>query len=98
MANTWQFYGRQAYMGSLLETMRSGQWFFGEITGRRRIGKTTLIRQALATVGREITGAREVLLVEMPDSTVDDVVSEFRTAVLQAGLENKSAGIAQGPS
>ena len=95
MANTWQFYGRQAYMGSLLETMRSGQWFFGEITGRRRIGKTTLIRQALATVGREITGAREVLLVEMPDSTVDDVVSEFRTAVLQAGLENKSAGIAQ---
>ena len=50
MGAHWTFYGRQEELGALLERMRAGRWFFGAIRGRRRIGKTALIQQALDTL------------------------------------------------
>ena len=50
MGARWTFYGRQEELGSLLERIRRRRWFFGTIRGRRRIGKTALIQQALTTL------------------------------------------------
>lgn len=43
----WGFYGRGAELDELASILRRRRWFFARITGRRRIGKTTLIQQAL---------------------------------------------------
>ena len=43
----WAFYGRQTELGQLEEILSRRRWFFLQISGRRRIGKTTLIQQAL---------------------------------------------------
>ena len=60
MARFWDFYGRRDELGRLLETMRTGRWFFGAIRGRRRIGKTALIQQALTTLQQDEPGPRRV--------------------------------------
>lgn len=43
----WGFYGRSLELSQLREILERGRWFFARITGRRRIGKTTLVHQAL---------------------------------------------------
>jgi AAA+ ATPase superfamily predicted ATPase len=52
--NPWKSYGRNEQLTALGEILRRGRWFFVKITGRRRIGKTTLIQHALRAVGVEI--------------------------------------------
>ena len=52
-------------LGSLLETVRRPRWFFGAIRGRRRIGKTALIQQALKTVSEDEPAGPRVLLVRI---------------------------------
>jgi len=49
--NPWLFYGRRGQLAVLAEMLARRRWFFAKLTGRRRIGKTTLIQQALETVG-----------------------------------------------
>jgi len=39
----WKFYGRSPELDKLTAILRRNRWFFGKITGRRRIGKTTLV-------------------------------------------------------
>jgi uncharacterized protein len=68
----WGFYGRSRELESLETILGRGRWFFARITGRRRIGKTTLIQQALQA-GPE----REVLYVQIPDSAPAGVLSAF---------------------
>jgi AAA+ ATPase superfamily predicted ATPase len=46
-AATWAFYGRRAELTQLRAILDRNRWFFLQISGRRRIGKTTLIQQAL---------------------------------------------------
>lgn len=60
MPATWTFYGRQDELGGLLAHMRRSQWFFGTIRGRRRIGKTALIQQAMTILGTDPSGLRSV--------------------------------------
>lgn len=67
---TWGFYGREAELADLEAILRRRRWFFARITGRRRIGKTTLIRRALETVG-----AQRVFYVQIPDSGPAGVLS-----------------------
>ncbi len=43
----WQFYGREHELEKLSAILCRGRWFFARVTGRRRIGKTSLIQQAL---------------------------------------------------
>ncbi len=68
----WGFYGRSRELGSLEEILGRQRWFFARITGRRRIGKTTLIQQALSA-GPE----RRVFYVQIPDSAPAGVLSAF---------------------
>ena len=86
MSAPWSFYGRQEELGSLLETMRRPRWFFGAIRGRRRIGKTALIQQALNTVSDDEPAGPRVLLVRIPDSSPADFAAVFRSALGEAGL------------
>lgn len=76
----WNFYGRGAELDSLTAVLRRNRWFFAKITGRRRIGKTSLVREALARSGRQ-----KVLYAQIPDAdpagvvaTVRDFYDEFR--------------------
>lgn len=59
----WRFYGRQAERSALAAILARERWFFVKISGRRRIGKSTLVQQALADVAE-----RRVLYVQIPDA------------------------------
>ena len=72
---SWGFYGRQAELEQLRAILARGRWFFVKVTGRRRIGKTTLIQQALATTGRR------VFYVQIPDSGPAGVLSAVADAL-----------------
>lgn len=66
----WRFYGRALEFEQLSSILGRGRWFFTKITGRRRIGKTTLIRNAL-----EASPGRSVFYVQIPDSGDAGVLS-----------------------
>ena len=85
----WSFYGRRDELGFLLEHLRRSQWFFGTIRGRRRIGKTALIQQALATLGEDAPDSAPWLLAQLPDSTPLDFATVFRNAVREARLDDR---------
>jgi hypothetical protein len=53
--------------------LKRGRWFFAKISGRRRIGKTTLVQQALVTTDR-------VFYVQIPDSAVAGVLTAVHDA------------------
>lgn len=92
MTRQWSFYGRGEELGSLLAHMRGERWFFGSIRGRRRIGKTALIQQALKILAEDRTSDIPALLVQLPDSNPSDFTTVFRNAVWEAGLENRVGG------
>ena len=66
----WQFYGRRDELSQLGCILDRGRWFFAKVTGRRRIGKTSLIHRVLATSGRN-----QVLYLQVPDSDAAGVLS-----------------------
>ena len=91
MSGRWRFYGRREELGALLKVLRSRRWFFGVLRGRRRIGKTTLVQQALTMVRKESAGRRISVLFELPDSTPEDAARELKRAVSQAKLPTDAA-------
>lgn len=72
----WRFYGRSLELQQLAEILDRGRWFFVKITGRRRIGKTTLVRNALAR-----SPARPVFYMQIPDSGEAGVLSAVNDAL-----------------
>jgi len=66
----WRFYGRRLELDQLASILGRGRWFFVQITGRRRIGKTTLVQKALA---REQN--KPIYYVQIPDSGDAGVLS-----------------------
>lgn len=72
----WSFYGRAVERAEIADILNSSRFFFCSISGRRRIGKTTLIREALA-------GARQlsVLYMQVPDTDERGIVDLFRHAL-----------------
>lgn len=72
----WGFYGRTRELQELREILERDRWFFARITGRRRIGKTTLVQQALRA-----RPDRRVLYVQVPDSAPAGVLSAVRDAM-----------------
>ena len=87
MPASWNFYGRHDELGSLLEKLRERRWFFASIRGRRRIGKTALVQQALRLLAED-RNARAPLLVQLPDSNPTDCAAVFRNALRETGLED----------
>ena len=72
----WGFYGRSGELQELEGILARRRWFFARITGRRRIGKTSLIQQAL-----QVAGTSRVLYVQVPDSAPAGVLSAFGDAL-----------------
>ena len=73
----WKFYGRKEPLADLERMLERKRWFFAKDTGRRRIGKTTLIRQAMRELGSE----QPVLYVQIPDSEPAGVLSTINDAL-----------------
>jgi AAA+ ATPase superfamily predicted ATPase len=78
----WGFYGRREELGRLSSVLGRNRWFFVKISGRRRIGKTTLVQQALLPSQRE-----RVLYVQIPDSDPAGVVSTARDFLQMFGID-----------
>lgn len=93
MIRHWDFYGRRDEVGRLLETMRKGRWFFGAVRGRRRIGKTALVQQALTILRQDEPRRRPVVLVQLPDGGAGDFAAVFRSTVREAALEGILDGL-----
>jgi uncharacterized protein len=79
--STWGFYGRTLELAQLDGIMRRGRWFFVKLSGRRRIGKTTLIKRALEG------DRRPLLYLQIPDSGPAGVLSAVRDAFEMFGVD-----------
>ncbi|MFY9342049.1 MAG: AAA family ATPase [Planctomycetota bacterium] len=82
----WGFYGRQLEADDLTAILAGNRWFFVKITGRRRIGKTTLIQQALRRSGRQ-----RLFYVQIPDSAAAGVLSAVHDALDTFGIDEQTA-------
>jgi AAA+ ATPase superfamily predicted ATPase len=80
----WGFYGRNEELQSVSNIFARNRWFFAKISGRRRIGKTTLIQQALRNVG-----GRPVYYVQIPDSGPAGVMSAVGDALENFRIPNE---------
>jgi AAA+ ATPase superfamily predicted ATPase len=78
----WGFYGRRVELDELREILRRKRWFFLKVSGRRRIGKTSLIQQAL-----QAEGLKKVLYLQIPDSDPAGIVSAARDFYALFGVE-----------
>ncbi len=73
----WKFYGRTEQLADLKRMLDRKRWFFAKVTGRRRIGKTTLIQQAMQELGNK----QPVFYVQIPDSEPAGVLSAVNDAL-----------------
>ena len=73
----WKFYGRKQQLADLERMLERKRWFFAKVTGRRRIGKTTLIQRAM----QEIKSKQPVFYVQIPDSEPTGVLSAVNDAL-----------------
>lgn len=84
----WAFYGRRAELAQLQAILQRRRWFFLQISGRRRIGKTTLIQQALA--GAHVT---KTLYMQVPDSDPAGVVAACNGYLETFGLAERVSSL-----
>lgn len=84
----WAFYGRHAELQQLQDILSRRRWFFLQISGRRRIGKTTLIQQAL--LGAGIT---KTLYIQIPDSDPAGVVATCNGYLDTFGLDERISSL-----
>lgn len=84
---SWGFYGRDGELAALRSILNRGRWFFARISGRRRIGKTTLLRHALGNARAE-----RMLYVQIPDSGPAGVVSAVGDAMDTFGISAERFG------
>lgn len=77
----WGFYGRATEQAEIEKIITSGRWFFCSISGRRRIGKTTLIQRAITA-----RPDRVAFYFQVPDSDERGVVQAFQDALEDSGL------------
>ena len=85
----WAFYGRQTELQQLEQVLTRGRWFFMQISGRRRIGKTTLIQQAL-----QRAGITRTLYIQIPDSDPAGVVAACNGYLETFGIDDRADGLA----
>lgn len=78
----WGFYGRRRERAELAAVLGRGRWFFLQISGRRRIGKTRLVQELLQPERR-----KRVLYIQIPDSDPAGVVSTARDFMENFGVD-----------
>ncbi len=74
---SWRFYGRKYYFDELKSIFERRRWFFLKIAGRRRIGKSALIKFALQSVAPE----RLLFYIQLPDSDPPGLLSAVTDAL-----------------
>jgi hypothetical protein len=70
---SWGFYGRSIEQEQLATILRRGRFSFVQVTGRRRIGKTTLVQRVLPP-------ERPRFYVQLPDSAPPGILSAIHDA------------------
>jgi uncharacterized protein len=86
----WNFYGRRPELQQMQQILARGRWFFVQISGRRRIGKTTLIQQALQAARVEKT-----FYIQIPDSDPTGVVSACNGYLETFGITDRVNNLAE---
>lgn len=76
----WNFYGRHDQLATLRHLLNSQRWFFARVQGRRRIGKTELLKQ-LARADDQLEA--RLVYMQVPDSDERDVIFTFKRALLE---------------
>ena len=82
----WGFYGRSREQADIEGIISSGRWFFCAISGRRRIGKTTLIQRSLRN-----RPDLKAFYFQVPDSDERGVVQTFQDALEDYGFQQDEA-------
>lgn len=91
MAKTpWSFYGRRAELHQMQRILERKRWFFLQISGRRRIGKTALIQEALRNAG-----VANTLYVQIPDSDPAGVVAACNGYLETFGIEDRIGSLGE---
>lgn len=80
--SSWGFYGRREELSALTGVLNRKRWFFVKITGRRRIGKTTLIQQAL-----QVSKRTHKLYIQIPDSDPSGVLAAANNYLRLFGID-----------
>lgn len=86
---TWSFYGRRSELAQLRTILDRRRWFFLQISGRRRIGKTTLIQEALSAEERAKT-----LYIQIPDSDPVGVIAACNGYLETFGVAERVSDLA----
>lgn len=86
----WSFYGRRGELEQLQRILERRRWFFLQISGRRRIGKTALIQEALRTAGIDKT-----LYIQIPDSDPTGVVAACNGYLDMFGIDRRVATLGE---
>jgi len=82
MSTEWGFYGREHETAQLRAILTRGRWFFLKVSGRRRIGKTSLLQNVLQSLGQD-----RVIYVQIPDSDPTGVVATAREFFSMFGVQ-----------
>jgi uncharacterized protein len=83
---SWKFYGRRQELADIEAVLARGEFFFCAVSGRRRIGKTTLIQEALRRRGQA-----DALYVQIPDGDERGVIQAFEDGVEDMGASQDVA-------
>ncbi len=83
--DNWKFYGRDAELTQLETILKRDRFSFVKVSGRRRIGKTTLIREAIQRFPNRTT-----FYVQIPDADPAGVLAEIRGFMETMGLDRPS--------
>ncbi|MGA2254004.1 MAG: hypothetical protein ABSG53_05025 [Thermoguttaceae bacterium] len=78
----WKFYGRREQLADLERMLNRERWFFAKVSGRRRIGKTTLIQKAMQEIGSK----QPVFYVQVPDSEPAGILSAVKWTHQYVGI------------
>lgn len=85
---SWGFYGRQQELAQLRGILSRQRWFFVQVAGRRRIGKTSLIQQALKQTWRDLT-----LYIQIPYSDPIGVLAACNDYLQTFGLPQRVSSL-----
>jgi len=87
---SWSFYGRRSELLQMQRILERRRWFFLQISGRRRIGKTALIQEALRGAGIART-----LYVQIPDSDPAGVVAACNGYLETFGIDARVTSLGE---
>lgn len=85
VASPWSFYGRERELQAIGALLAAERFFFLRVTGRRRIGKTRLVTEALRRSGRD-----RVAYVMVADADPAGVVLGAREHLRRSGVADTS--------